>query len=409
MTTYSYSRLGTFDGCPRKYYYQYIAKIKLEERPESIEAFLGSRVHDALEKLYRDHSNGKSLTKDELVAFFADEWQKQFHDNIVIVKQEYTTEDYRRVSFTCLEGFYDRHAPFDQSKTLDLEKRVLIDLNGDGRYKLQGYIDRLSQRPDGTFEIHDYKTSGKLPCQAEMDGDKQLALYQLGISDMWDDVVEVELVWHYLRFDKKIRSRRSKDELEVLKQDTATRIDKIESRGEEESDFETNVTSLCNWCEYQSICPARRHLIQTSELPENQFLGEPGVELVNRHSELAAKIREVSGEVGAWKEEQAQIEVAILNYADKNELEVVFGSEQQAIIQEKTEVNLPTKGEEPDRFDELEKQLRACADWPEASVPDMHKLKRIAKGDETISDEIRAIVDPFVQRETVRKIGFRKR
>ena len=44
MTTYSYSRLGTFDDCPRKYYYQYVAKIKLEERPEGIEAFLGSRA-----------------------------------------------------------------------------------------------------------------------------------------------------------------------------------------------------------------------------------------------------------------------------------------------------------------------------------------------------------------------------
>lgn len=49
MTTYSYSRLGTLDSCPRKYYYQYVAKIKLDERPQSIVAFLGSRVHDTLE------------------------------------------------------------------------------------------------------------------------------------------------------------------------------------------------------------------------------------------------------------------------------------------------------------------------------------------------------------------------
>ena len=139
MTTYSYSRLNTFDSCPRKYHYQYVAKIKLEERPEGIEAFLGSRVHDALEKLYRDHSNGKSLTKDELVAFFGDGWQEQFHDSITIVKQEYTADDYQRVGVQCLEEFYDRHAPLDSSKIIGLEKRVLIDLHGDGRYKLQGY------------------------------------------------------------------------------------------------------------------------------------------------------------------------------------------------------------------------------------------------------------------------------
>ncbi len=345
----------------------------------------------------------------ESVACFQDEWQKQFHDNIVIVKQEYTADDYRRVGVKAIEDYYDRHTPFDSSKTLGLEKSVRIDLHGDGRYRLKGYIDRLSQRPDGTFEIHDYKTSGKLPSQADMDGDKQLALYQLGISDMWDDVVDVELVWHYLRFDKEIRSRRSKDELEALKQDTVTRINTIESRGEEESDFETNVTSLCNWCEYQSICPARRHLVETEKLPANQFLGEPGVELVNKHSELAAKIREASGQVDTLKKEQAQIEEAILDYADENDLEVVVGSEQHAIIQEKTEVKLPTKGEEPDIFEELEKRLRACADWPEVSAPDMHKLKRIAKGEEPASDEIKSVVEPFVDRETVRKVGFRKR
>ena len=98
MTTYSYSRLGTFDSCPRKYYYQYVAKTKLEDRPTSIEAFLGSRVHEALEKLYRDQLNGKTMTKAELIAFFQNEWQKQIHDNITIVKQEYTADDYRRLS-----------------------------------------------------------------------------------------------------------------------------------------------------------------------------------------------------------------------------------------------------------------------------------------------------------------------
>ena len=195
----------------------------------------------------------------------------------------------------------------------------------------------------------------------------------------------------------------------ALKQDTVTRINTIETRGEKEPDFETNISNLCNWCDFQSICPARRHLVETAKLPEEQYMGEPGVELVNRHSEFAAKIREASGQVDALKEEQAQIEEAILDYADKNELEVDVGSQHQAIIQEKTEVNLPTKGEEPDRFDELEAKLRGSAEWPEVSIPDMHRLKRIAKGDESASDEIKAIVEPFQHQETIRKVGFRKR
>ncbi len=38
-----------------------------------------------------------------------------------------------------------------------------------------GYVDRLSKRPDGTWEIQDYKISSRLPTQSEMDSDRQLA------------------------------------------------------------------------------------------------------------------------------------------------------------------------------------------------------------------------------------------
>lgn len=44
-----------------------------------------------------------------------------------------------------------------------------------------GYVDRLSKRPDGTWEIHDSKTSSRIPTQSEMDADRQLA-HRLGRS-----------------------------------------------------------------------------------------------------------------------------------------------------------------------------------------------------------------------------------
>ena len=53
MTLYSSSRLNTFKQCKLKYKYQYIEKIKTEIE-QTVEAFLGSRVHDCLEKLYKD-------------------------------------------------------------------------------------------------------------------------------------------------------------------------------------------------------------------------------------------------------------------------------------------------------------------------------------------------------------------
>jgi ATP-dependent helicase/DNAse subunit B len=47
MPTYSHSRLETYQNCPRQYKLQYIDKVEVEER-ESVEAFLGSKVHETL-------------------------------------------------------------------------------------------------------------------------------------------------------------------------------------------------------------------------------------------------------------------------------------------------------------------------------------------------------------------------
>jgi len=49
MTSYSHSRLGTFQQCRYKYKLQYIDKVKVDI-PTTIDAFMGALVHKALEK-----------------------------------------------------------------------------------------------------------------------------------------------------------------------------------------------------------------------------------------------------------------------------------------------------------------------------------------------------------------------
>ena len=53
MTDHSHTKLSIFRNYRCKYKLQYIDKIKVD-RTKSIESFLGSRVHEALEELYRD-------------------------------------------------------------------------------------------------------------------------------------------------------------------------------------------------------------------------------------------------------------------------------------------------------------------------------------------------------------------
>jgi len=67
MPAYSHSQLSTYETCPHQYRLAYIEKIKTET--EGIEAFMGSRVHDTLEKLYRDLKVTRLNTLEELLSF----------------------------------------------------------------------------------------------------------------------------------------------------------------------------------------------------------------------------------------------------------------------------------------------------------------------------------------------------
>jgi hypothetical protein len=96
MPIYSHSRLGTFETCPRQYWFAYIEKPEVE-RPDTVEAFLGSRAHEALEELDRMLLQGRRLTREELRRFFDDACARQWHDGVRIVKRGLKAADYREV------------------------------------------------------------------------------------------------------------------------------------------------------------------------------------------------------------------------------------------------------------------------------------------------------------------------
>ena len=133
-------------------------------------------------------------------------------------------------------------------------------MDTDGKYKLVGVIDRLVHNPGNIFEIHDYKT-GAIKSQEELSKDRQLALYSIAIRNYFEDVEDVHLVWHFLDYNQEINSRRTLEELEILKREVIELINKIEST----TIFHGNPSSLCNWCEFQSKCPTFNEYKQTKK------------------------------------------------------------------------------------------------------------------------------------------------
>ena len=249
MAIYSHSKLKCYEQCPHKYKLQYIDRVKTKTE-EGIELFLGKRVHETLKKLYRDLMYQKDNALDDLIGFLHDKWNKKWNDSIVIVKERYSQEDYLKMAEKYIADYYHQYYPFNHGRTIALEKRIFIDLDGSSDYKLCGYIDRVTKAEDGCYEIHDYKTSCRLPSPGCIRKDGQLSLYAIGLKEKYPYIRNVKLMWHFLKFNKEVVSSRTGEELERLKKDTIKLIDEIENAEE----FPADPSRLCDWCKFRTIC-----------------------------------------------------------------------------------------------------------------------------------------------------------
>jgi putative RecB family exonuclease len=367
VTVYSHSRLSTFENCPLQYRLKYIDKVKIEER-ETIEAFMGSRVHESLEKLYGDMRLLKTNTLEELLSFYNESWQKSYSDDVRIIRKGFSPENYRATGEKCIREYYTRYSPFDDGKTLGLEQMINIDIEG---YKLQGFIDRLSSSGDRAYEIHDYKTSQRLPEQMHFETDRQLALYHIGVQDMFDDASQVNLVWHYLVYDKEIRSRRTQEDLSKLKSDIVALIGRVE-KAQEEYEFPAVESGLCNWCEYQSLCPKRMHIVKTGQMSLNKYLGDPGVKLVNEYAQKSREKKELVDKIDA---ELELLKEAIIAYAKNEGIEVIRGNDKKLRVKLEEKSHFPNKGEEG--RGELEALIKDAGKWELVSDLNVYSLTKV--------------------------------
>jgi putative RecB family exonuclease len=248
---YSHSRLSSFEDCPKKFEYRYVLRVPSET--ESIEGFLGKRVHEVLERLYRFTQEGRVPSLARVIARFRSWWDEHYDpERVRIVRSELDATHYRALGERCLDNYYRRFYPFDADETLAVEEKVLFSLDDAGAYRIQGFVDRVVRAPDGALEIHDYKTSQRVPRQQQLDADRQLALYQLGVADRFGSAQGVRLVWHYLLPNQVRTSSRTPQQLEALRGETMALIDRIHA----EQRFEPRPGPLCRWCEFAGRCPA---------------------------------------------------------------------------------------------------------------------------------------------------------
>jgi len=388
MPTYSHSRLSSFEKCRLQYKYRYIDRIRRDI--QGIEAFMGNRVHEALEKLYRDRQMESTPALEELTSLYQKNWDREYSEKIRIVKSEYTADHYRKVGERCITDFYKTYHPFNDGVTLGLEEKLGIPLDPGGKYWMEGYVDRIVRVSPDTYEVHDYKTGGTLPSAQDLKTDRQLPLYQLGVQAKIPEAREVRLVWHYLAFNQELRSARSPDALEALKSTTLDLIHKVEATRE----FPPTESALCRWCDYQEICPLWKHRIKVAPLPENEFLKDSGVQLVERLADLESRKTSLEKDL-------AKVREAILSALEKEKASILSGAKQEVRLVQEESVRFPQPGETG--WKGLEMILKEMGVLERFATLDTESLSRALLDPET-DRYLKAALEKFARIEKTRRL-----
>jgi putative RecB family exonuclease len=370
MSTFSYSGLAAYDSCPRKYAFIYRERVP-KPATTSVEAFLGNRVHETFEWLYRKAALGDAPTAEATVARFHELWDAAAAESApTVVRAGMELSDYRAMGARMVADHHAANAPFDDGDTIGLEMRFDIALDATGDHRLMGFIDRVVRVAPGSWEIHDYKTSESPGGQQEADTDRQLALYELALRAMFPGEIErVELVWRYVRTGIDVRSRRTPEQLDELRAETIARIDAAERA----TVFPTRTSALCDWCEYRGICPAFRHAADLAD----------GTDADRRARDLEALVEEyalLDAEIETSKARLAGIGATIIDLADAAGYDRAQGRTCSVRIWRPDGVSMPPWSDP--RRAEIARIVREAGLWDEHSTLDATGLaKAMGRGD----------------------------
>lgn len=379
MTTYSHSRVSTFENCPYQYKLRYIDKKK-PEIPTTIEAFMGDIVHQSLEDLYKKKKFKKRIAKASLIKFYRDLWKKNYSEDILIAKAEtenLTSENYRKMGEKFLSDYYDRMHPFEEMTILGLETQDRMTLPDGNQWHVR--IDKLGCDSEGNYFVCDYKTNARMKDQEEADSDRQLAMYSIWVKDKFKDAKSVKLIWHMLAFNKDAISERTEEQLEKLQNEIVERIKEIENA----TDFPTKVTALCNYCGFRSECPSFKHQAELDKKETiEEFKEDEGVKLVDEFSEVKKVLSET-------KKKEEEFKEKLIQYAKQFGIDIVYGSNMKCSVKEIEKVVLPEDKEKKEQFIQLMKDKGLYEELSMVCYPKINS--KILKGE--MEEDIKQFVD----------------
>ena len=227
------SKLNTFLSCGKLYEYKYIDMLS---DPSGQAAVNGTAIHEALENLYAQPANWRTLAIAlDCLTYVLHDWPK--------VTACFPEPD------VCAERIWNL---FDLEDPTTVNcRRTEMDLTLDwyDDVQLRGIIDRVDVEEDGSYTIVDYK-SGKAPSDRYLpDKLRQMKFYaMMGLKAFGTPPKRVKLL--FLGTPQEIVVDVSPSMLRGVEAKAKAAVEAIE-RGE----FVTNPGDACRFCPAKDICP----------------------------------------------------------------------------------------------------------------------------------------------------------
>jgi putative RecB family exonuclease len=244
------SRALDFKTCALLYRFRVIDRLP---EPPSLEAARGTVVHGILEKLFdlpapsRTVAAAGDLVQGEWDAMLAEDEELTAlvdADPAGLVPLLESTRALLAAYFT-LE---------DPRRLEPAEREVLVETSLPSGVRLKGFVDRLDRAPDGRLRVVDYKT-GKSP-REEFEGK---ALFQLRFYALvlWRStgVLPTQLRLYYLADREVLDYTPDEADLRSLERQVEALGTAI-GKARESGDWRHKTSRLCDWCSFQSLCPA---------------------------------------------------------------------------------------------------------------------------------------------------------
>ena len=246
LKSLSPSRASDFKTCPRLFKFRVIERIPEPTTPQQAR---GTTAHAALQRLF--DLPGLERTPEALFDLFRKIWaqmrSEEFAGLFPGVEEE---RAWGIESLELLANYFTIEDPRCVEPT-GREMYLKEDLDG---MTIIGILDRMEETADGRLAITDYKTGKAPPEQYALPAFFALKIYAMLVRRLKGRTPDiVRLI--YLNGPTLSQLEITDDQLDAVNRQMRAIWEAIE-RAMEQDDFPTRVSRLCDWCSFQSICPA---------------------------------------------------------------------------------------------------------------------------------------------------------